>query len=169
MDDLLLVRVSRGFTVLPWGMRQMTHCSFRNNSFKSELTPTWELESSWEPLALKLPSRTAGDVALQREWERLKPSAVSRDVTENNQTMLNWQTEGFSSRQFSSNHFPPEAPDRTAQFCEVPPSGWGDPLLDVSQFLYVMLRLLWFTQEPSAAMSLMPSQIFSSWPMLWRM
>lgn len=82
------------------------------------------------------------------------------------QTMLNSHTDAFSALQFSSNHFPLAVMERTAQFWLGPPSGcW---VISVSQFLKRTLEPDWSTQWPSVTMSLMPSQMCSSGPMLWR-
>lgn len=82
------------------------------------------------------------------------------------QTMLNSHTEAFSALQFSSNHFPLAVVERTAQFWLGPPSGWR--VISVSQFLKRTLEPDWSTQWLSVTMSLMPSQICSSRPMLCR-
>lgn len=131
------------------------------------------MQNQLRTTGLKTPFRKAGKVGLQQVYTCTHKAIVtmiqSLWLDKRDQIMLNWQTEDLSSRQFSSDHFPREAPERTTQFWDAPPSGWGDRLLEVSQFLYEMLKPVWSTQVPSFIMSLTPSQICSLGPMLWRM
>lgn len=99
-------------------------------------------KASWEPLAWT-PFRIAkkSSIAVRVNTHTHTHKAAITKQTQSHwwdkcgQTMLNWHTDGFSSRQFSSNHFPWEAAESTAQFWDMLPSGWGDLKLDVSQFL----------------------------------
>lgn len=87
-------------------------------------------------------------------------------TAESPQTMLNSHTEAFWARQLSSNHFPLAVVERMPQFWLRPPSGCR--VISVSQFLKRTPEPDWSTQWPSVTMSLMPSQMCSSGPMLWR-
>lgn len=80
-------------------------------------------------------------------------------------TMLNSHTKALSARQLSSNHLPVVG-ESVAQLWERPPSGWW--VISVSQFLKRNALPPWSSQVPSVTMSLIPSQMCSSGPMVWR-
>lgn len=96
-------------------------------------------------------------------WQNIFLTPVAPQIA---QTMLNWQTDAFSARQASSNHLPFALLERIAQFWLRPPSGWW--VISDSQFLKRMVELVWSIHSPSFKMSLIPNQICSSGPMVWR-